>query len=356
MKTLMMRTALQYTDTDFVLRRSKNYKKYSSLYKCGFCSIINYDYTFVSTWDNFNKDWNDRLSTINQTDYLEDPNVKLNQDEILALYHYTNDAYDISEYLKNGNTGVYSCYLDYYYSAWNKLGKSSTDILYNGISNANYFNQMNIFNNEGNYIGEGKNLTTYSITSFTDNLYIALLNADKSHSKKVIFRYKDAIIPKDIAIFSKDEVETEYMVPPLYKIRLGKLTKSYCLLRNDNVQCEDYLFDKKAKLYYFIDAIEESLDYPSWINGTELTEQENDIRQQQLQLYNEENKNFLKSIFGTEDEKVVLNFQLLILITAICCLVVFFMLIILCTCCKILKNISQVRRILSFIASCCCDY
>ena len=136
-------------------------------------------------------------------------------------------TYDISEYLKNGNTGVYSCYLDYYYSGWKKLGKSATTPLFLGINGDDQLKAMNIFDANGNYIGEGKTVVTNTITSFSEvfgsssgfvkNKYQVALNLSKSK------------IPKSIEILSHYKNEKEYNVPPMYEIKLGKATTKYCV-------------------------------------------------------------------------------------------------------------------------------
>ena len=212
----------------YTLVRNPYHQTYQSCLEC----LRNiYPWETPEGASNINKDFNDEiiynLDNLDINSILKDPAKSLTESEMFAIYYYSYKSDNMGFQFRKGRAGVYDCYLDYYYSGWKKLGKSATTPLFLGINGDDQLKAMNIFDANGNYIGEGKTVVTNTITSFSEvfgsssgfvkNKYQVALNLSKSK------------IPKSIEILSHYKNEKEYNVPPMYEIKLGKATTKYCV-------------------------------------------------------------------------------------------------------------------------------
>ena len=247
----------------YVLHRAINHAKYSSCEECLLRAWPTDGKASLSKKE-FDEKIYPRIKESDISYILKDPSQPLTEDEIYSIYHYTYDSSDLTKTLMKGQASVYDCYLDYFYSGFNKLGKSPEGIVYIGIRGDDYAKSLNLFNSNNEYIGEGKTLTTNSITSSSDLLEIAMKFA--SNQLNLVINVTKSTVPRYISPLSHFDYESEYIIPPMYQLKLGKSYIRYCenlYGYNDTVCFDEEQFFHTYKTY-FVEAEEVSLGEPSW--------------------------------------------------------------------------------------------
>ena len=263
---LANRSVLSMTGSVYILYRDQNHAKYESCLTCLAQSLYEGDLT--KSRDAFQAEIKDKLAEKDINSILKDPNNPLTEDEMFAIFHYTYYNDGISMVLRKGKASVYDCYLDYYYSGWNKLGKSATSPLYIGINSDYQLTDMNIFDQNGEFIGEGKTMTTNTISSATDT--VGGTDHFVNNKYRVVINLTSSTIPKSIEVISHYQNEKEYNIPPMYNMNLtGKTYTKHCFPTGyfGNV-CYDTP-QSFTKEYLIIEATEIGLGQPIFTTDTQ---------------------------------------------------------------------------------------
>ena len=245
---------------DYVLKRNTNYTKYNSLYKCFDSFIERYNPEEPNTLiSEFKEKYLNNFKNMNQSSMLKDPLKQLTEDEMLSIYFYTTNAHEnIMEFLRAGTPGPYECYMDFFYSAIAKLKYASPELeLFSGVSNINSLNSMKIFDDNGEYIGEGTKIAANGITSSSMDITQAFMRAYGTQVIIKIVNPKNAHSIENISSFPN---EKEYIIPPMVKYVLGKNTTKYCMIH----KCTDTYFENSMKVT-IIEANETSIDPVQWV-------------------------------------------------------------------------------------------
>ncbi|KAK2960833.1 hypothetical protein BLNAU_4230 [Blattamonas nauphoetae] len=214
--------------TDYTLTRYEDFYHHQSCLEC--LRHIDSNNAAEDRFNSFTSNYEETLKHITEDG--------LSKDEMMAIYHYTEKgSFDVNPQLTTGEAGLYNCYLEYFFSAMDKLPLPRLDSsLYKGIPR-NRAELDGLIEDGVLTVDLNDSLIANSIVSAHTSLDRALSYATEAEG--TIIEITNPVTAKNVVKYSNDPVNHEYVYLPQTRFIVSGTTKKYCDRENIDTPCRD---------------------------------------------------------------------------------------------------------------------